>query len=238
MDKFLIELGATKTLKAVLQSCRKKLLSLGVTRASYFIAPSFSRPTGKNVIVVQFGFPGAALLRYRDQEFRDNDPVANFVMKTARTGTWLKIIKSQKLSLAQKDYIKFTQAQGLFDGVAIPLFGPNGRDAYCTVSLSDREILPEDENLIRLITTICQASYRRICRLMDDQVVKPITISKRETEVLFWMAHSKSNTDIATILGVSPATVDTHVRRIYSKFEVNDRIAAIVRGLSLGLVRL
>ncbi|WP_217272256.1 response regulator transcription factor [Sphingopyxis sp. BSNA05] len=64
------------------------------------------------------------------------------------------------------------------------------------------------------------------------------SLSNREHEVLLWIARGKSNSDIATILDISGSSVDTYVRRVFDKLNVNHRIAAILKGLHLGLVRL
>jgi LuxR family transcriptional regulator/LuxR family quorum-sensing system transcriptional regulator CciR len=54
--------------------------------------------------------------------------------------------------------------------------------------------------------------------------------------VLSWVARGKSNTSIAEILGISVHTVDAHLRRIYLKLGVYDRISAAVRGIGTGLI--
>ncbi len=48
--------------------------------------------------------------------------------------------------------------------------------------------------------------------------------------MLGWVARGKSNALIGDILGISGATVDAHLRRIYLKLGVFDRISAAVRG--------
>ena len=53
---------------------------------------------------------------------------------------------------------------------------------------------------------------------------RPLT--KREAEVLTWVAHGKSNAEIATILEVRTKTVDKHLERIYPKLGVENRTAA------------
>ena len=52
-------------------------------------------------------------------------------------------------------------------------------------------------------------------------------LTPREREVLFWLARGKSNAEIATILGIKPATVGKHLERIYPKLGVENRAAAI-----------
>lgn len=64
---------------------------------------------------------------------------------------------------------------------------------------------------------------------------KPV-LSPREKEVLHWVAKGKSNSVIADILGVSESTVDTFLRRIYSKLNATNRITAVVRAIRLGII--
>ncbi len=64
----------------------------------------------------------------------------------------------------------------------------------------------------------------------------PPELSRRENEVLGWVAKGKSNATIGEILGISGHTVDAHLRRIFLKLDVGDRISATVRGLGVGLI--
>jgi DNA-binding CsgD family transcriptional regulator len=61
------------------------------------------------------------------------------------------------------------------------------------------------------------------------------SLTPREREVLRWIAEGKSNGEIGTILGVSPATAKTHVERILAKLGVENRTAAASVLRSIGL---
>jgi DNA-binding CsgD family transcriptional regulator len=62
-----------------------------------------------------------------------------------------------------------------------------------------------------------------------------MNLSAREREVLRWIADGKTNADITQILGVSLATVKTHVRHVLEKLQVETRTAACRRAIELGL---
>jgi DNA-binding NarL/FixJ family response regulator len=53
-----------------------------------------------------------------------------------------------------------------------------------------------------------------------------LALTKREAEVLVWIARGKSNRDIGEILGLSPRTVNKHLEQIYSKLGVENRASA------------
>jgi Bacterial regulatory proteins, luxR family len=46
-----------------------------------------------------------------------------------------------------------------------------------------------------------------------------------------------SNTDIATTLFLSHATIKTHISRIFAKLDVRDRAQGVIAGYDAGLVR-
>lgn len=53
-------------------------------------------------------------------------------------------------------------------------------------------------------------------------------LTRREVEVLRWIAEGKRDSEIATILGISPRTVNKHVEHLFAKLEVETRTAAAI----------
>lgn len=58
-------------------------------------------------------------------------------------------------------------------------------------------------------------------------------LTVRENEVLSWIAHGKSNPEIAIILGLSVRTVYKHVENLFAKLGVESRAQAMVRALEV-----
>lgn len=59
-----------------------------------------------------------------------------------------------------------------------------------------------------------------------ETIRKGLNVTKRESEVLFWLANGKSNKEIAEILGVSVRTVNKHLEQTFPKLGVENRTAA------------
>ena len=60
-----------------------------------------------------------------------------------------------------------------------------------------------------------------------NQLRSGVTLTQRESEVLHWVAEGKTNPEIATVLGSSSRTIDTHCTRLFAKLGFENRGAAI-----------
>ncbi len=82
---------------------------------------------------------------------------------------------------------------------------------------------------------------RRVLTLYQQQMpasnklLKPL--SPRELETLNHIATGRSLEEVAHTLGLTRATVASHVRGIYAKLEVSSRSAAILEGVKCGLIK-
>lgn len=86
-----------------------------------------------------------------------------------------------------------------------------------------------DEHLLRLVGKNL---------LLDATVLESaLPVTKREAEVLLWVAHGKTNREIGEILSLSPRTINKHLEQIYPKIQVDNRASAtsIVIQALLGL---
>lgn len=62
-------------------------------------------------------------------------------------------------------------------------------------------------------------------------------ISRREREVLAFLAQNKMNKEIGSELNIAERTVKFHVHGLFQKFGVRDRATLISKAISEGLVR-
>lgn len=62
------------------------------------------------------------------------------------------------------------------------------------------------------------------------------SLSRREKEVLWFVAQGDSNKEIAVQCYVSETTIKAHLRRIAEKLEVKNRAQAVAKGIERGLL--
>lgn len=80
----------------------------------------------------------------------------------------------------------------------------------------------ETDGLIRRLTPEVDASMD-----VDYTRLRRLGLTRRESEVMRWMAEGKRDAEIAVILSISPRTVNHHVRAVLGKLNVETRTAAV-----------
>ncbi|MHA2938253.1 response regulator [Vibrio sp. RC27] len=60
----------------------------------------------------------------------------------------------------------------------------------------------------------------------EQDLQAALGLTKRESQVLYWLSFGKTNWEIAQILEMSPRTVNKHLEQVYKKLNVDNRTAA------------
>jgi DNA-binding CsgD family transcriptional regulator len=72
---------------------------------------------------------------------------------------------------------------------------------------------------------------------LNAELLQLLDLTKREAEVLYWVAQDKSDKEIGLILNLCTGTVKKHLEHIYQKLGVQTRIAAVMYALkALGML--
>lgn len=124
---------------------------------------------------------------------------------------------------------------GVLDQYMIPVYGPfniNGVISFGYPKVID----PNDRDTPRELISLALAHHYQMVQHFGEKR-SDVDLSRRENEVLMWIARGKSSMDIATILGISISSVDTYTRRIFEKMGVNDRVSAAMSGVVEGLIK-
>ncbi len=237
--RFLSQVEDAATPDAVWTAAMELARADGFVRLSYLhhdpAAPELSG------LVFATGFDPAWIEAYRAEGLARVDPLPCTAMAVTDPFRWSRAAELRPMSRAETAFMaRFLAAAG-GDGVTFQAFGPRHRRGCVSLGCAPDEPAAEVEarlapERLRMLQAALQAAHLRVCRLLDDRAPRPPALTLREREVLAWMARGKSNPAIAGILGCSAHTVDTHVRRLFAKLEVGDRISCVIRAAGLGLV--
>ncbi|MEJ2142440.1 MAG: response regulator transcription factor [Gammaproteobacteria bacterium] len=115
-----------------------------------------------------------------------------------------------------------------------------GAEGYLLKDLSSDEFIDSLGGIIRGEPPISPSIARKMFRYFHksaQQAAKPESeLSARETEILSLIAKGMNRNETARALNISPNTVASHLKTIYSKLNVSSRAEATLEALRLGLV--
>lgn len=207
-----------------------------VERIVYLHLLPIGAPDERSPAVRADGYPEELVSRYLVERLYRDNPMLRHAQTCAEPVYWDEIARDAALSPRERAFITELGGHGLGDGVGVPVYGPNGRVGHCGLGFrAGVRRVPVD--MLREFQWICQLGHLRYCDMLQATLGPPPALSDREREVLGLVARGKSNTLIGEILGISAHTVDAHLRRIYQKLGVFDRISAAIRGIGVGLIR-
>src|SRR5882724_9048593 len=114
-------------------------------------------------------------------------------------------------------------------------------DLRCGMNLGADDYLTKpvaNNDLVQAIEARLQRSARQAKREFkpDFSSAEPLLqlgLTPRAGETLLWLSQGKTNSDIATILGITESTVKKHVQEIFEKLGIETRGAAVVRALEV-----
>jgi DNA-binding NarL/FixJ family response regulator len=132
-----------------------------------------------------------------------------------------------------------TDEQALFDAIRAGVDGYLEKtagvrfiaDALLRVGAGERVFTPEQER-------VAVAELGRLARQARESSGVRASLTERELEILELVSRGLTVKQVATRLGISPRTVETHIAKLYRKLGVRNRVQAVSRAAALGIVEL
>ena len=174
---------------------------------------------------------------YKEKNYLALDPVAQQAYQTSEPFFW-KNLHYKLMNPHQKIIMLECEEAGLHHGIGVPLHGAQRALAGIGLATSNKE-KPELNKVqlakIGIVAHQFHVSYYNL--LKDEKVQKPL-LTKKENEILKWLAIGKTAYEISVILNCTERTVQFHTYNIYQKLEANSKTLAIIKAIKLGLIEL
>ena len=176
--------------------------------------------------------PSSCTHVYADRRFDAHNPLPRMLRRTVEPIHWSAI---KPRDPGEQWVVETLRDLGFPDGLAIPSHGPDNYFGITSLAFERlHQVSPEDRRAIELAALTL---HQRMLSLADQSRpglpsdrLPPLTT--RERDVLAYVAEGRSNNQIADALGLSAATIATHITNLRHKLGARTRSQAVAIYLS------
>ena len=167
--------------------------------------------------------------KYRDA------PMVNWAAAHEGAQSWritCERLQRGELSAAEKEVIEINRRYGIVAGYSIAFGDVKSRARGGMGLVGQHGLTQEDVDQIwqengRVLLTMNQLVHHRISNMPYATAHRALT--DRQREVLEWVADGKTTADIAQILGLTPSTVEKHLRLAREALDVDTTAQAVMK---------
>lgn len=165
--------------------------------------------------------------RYDDEDWYERDPLLAHAVTSGGPLLWSADSWQGSTMFAQ--YGEYLGSLGLKWGVTAPLSQRNGAiSAITALSFGDACFTKETATAVYIIgeTALIRASALGLAEARAPQIEAMQSLSALQMEILHWVRHGKSNSEIAQIINRSHRMIVYHLSEILRKLGVASRAQA------------
>lgn len=235
--EYLMEVDHAANTSVLWEKLSEKLYSLGVSRIFYRHIPLIEGDSFNLQNIKTHGYPDETVKRYGDEGFFESDIIQALAFAQDRSFFWLSSQAVLEMSERQKLFLEMLGCHGSARSLVIPVFGSCGRTGYFCLFI-DPVRVDSTGPIEHICQVLCSYTHVKYTHLSIHEYPKMDKLSKRELEIIRWVARGNSNSAIGKIMGISRHTVDSYLRRIFLKLGTTDRTTAALKALNMGMITL
>ncbi|MDX2073940.1 MAG: LuxR family transcriptional regulator [Alphaproteobacteria bacterium] len=238
IENFIAQSNDAKSQEDVFTHFCRALERLGYDSVVYSLLTdhvSLNRKAGHGVMC---NYPADWMEYYNKQGYLPHDPVIHHAFTTSAPYTWKQLLDQKCVSAKQERILNESKEAKLLDGAAVAIYGPKFEIAGVGLASTSGGVDPDKNTLaiIRALANQFHITYSELDSNKNTEKPQYVVLTPREREILMWSAEGKSVSTIASILSVSDSSVKFHLKNIYRKLDVSDRIQAVVKAIYMGLI--
>jgi len=176
--------------------------------------------------------------RYYDrQQLGRTDPVHRACQMTLVGFAWSQLPRMIPLTRSDHRVLEAAAKHGLGEGFTVPAHVPGEVNGSCSFATArGRSLRGESLAAAQLVGAFAFDAARRLARQEQQKLNDPARFSDRERDCLIWVARGKSDSEIATILGISPETVHQYVKQARATYDAVSRSQLVAHALFNGTI--
>lgn len=238
IEEFIADTNSAKTIDEVFILYQKAVKLFGYDSVIYTFMTDHrhEQKTGRNA---KRGNPDDHAKHHWVNDYQRIDPATLKVRPDADPLLWEVLSLSAPLS---KQQLVITHAvEGTDkDKPGVPIHGPRGEVIGVGLASMGQAKPPADKNTLCALKLITEQFHIAYCSLASSEFCLPRKphLTKREIEILQWLACGKTANEIASILDCTKSNIKFHVQNLYAKLDVNTKIHAVTKAIRMGLIPL
>jgi LuxR family transcriptional regulator len=201
------------------------------------------RPNADPMNLVLAGhWPDKWPLTYVAKKYLLVDPTIRYLGRAQRPFRWrdaMAALKGDPLRRRMEQMMADARAHGLVDGYIFPIHGRNGLLGSMTVGGNVVDLSPVE---ISLFDAVAKKAFWRLLELRDEArsleeaATIDVKLTRREMEVLNYLAEGMTSMEISRMLKISNHTVDWYMNSIQDKLSAKNRQHIVAIAFRNGLI--
>ncbi|WP_090207624.1 autoinducer binding domain-containing protein [Yoonia litorea] len=229
-------MATAKTVEALWALHTEKMATYGFDRLIYGFtrngtSSTFGKPQDQLILSTQ---TPEYMRRFVQEGLYYNAPMLRWALENQGACSWRWMMDMERvdnLTAAEKKVLAFNKSMGVTAGYTISFLSLAQR-IKGAIALTAKAGLSQDE-----VDAIWGTHGEEILLMNNIMHLKVLTLpyagerrlTKRQREVLQWVGDGKTTQDIAILLGLTPATVEKHLRLAREALDVDTTAQAILK---------
>jgi LuxR family quorum-sensing system transcriptional regulator CciR len=179
-------------------------------------------------------YPAELEQYHDDQRLGSRDPVHRACQRTAIGFAWSELPRMVQLTPRDVRVLDAAASRGVGEGFTVPAHVPGEISGSCSFATAKGvRLQAEHLAMAQLVGAFAFQAARQFVRVKP---LKAFHVSDRERECLLWIARGKTDSEIATILGISTETVRQYVKHARATHDVVSRSQLMAHALLAGTI--
>ncbi|MDM9624402.1 LuxR family transcriptional regulator [Rhizobium sp. S152] len=209
----------------------------------YFALTQYSKDTGEAAGILLAGkMPETWLQIYKAKKYAVMDPAVRYLAHAQKPFRWrdgLAAFRKDPHHRRMEIVIADAQAHGLRDGYTFPIQGRKGILGSLVLAGNTVDLSPVE---ISLFDAVSRKAFWRVLEIngsgqpIDSVLGIDARLTRREMEILQYLAEGMTSVEIGKLLKISNHTVDWYMNGLQDKLKAKNRQHAVAIAFRHGLI--
>lgn len=241
IDEFIDASNKAQTVEDLFDLYKNAMGVLGFDRIVFSLMTDHAlirRPAGHGILL---NYSEHWMKHYQEKNCEIYDPVRRHMYAAPGSFTWDNLMQRPTMTDLQRNFMNEADEAGMYDGIGVPLRGPQRAIAGVGAASSSGGVELKDKNLLSCANLLSHQFYTVFLTLESERLnaePKLVRLTDREQEIMKWCARGKTRGEISDILDLSEHTIDAYLRTALKKLDANNTTLGVLKALNMGLIQL